>query len=251
MGLTLLRKVRKRMRRLMSGIGLGKKDDVPLSVSTRYSEIGEPGPIIRDIYGPLSDVPGWFNVDDCGHFSLILSYQKFTGIRGDILEIGSYHGRSSAMLASCLAEDEKIVICDAFEADTEDPYSNRPTPDKLIRNILRVNKNLREDRIVIHKCLSNDLRLSNDEKFRFIHIDGGHAAEQVFSDLALCAPHLVPGGVIAVDDYGHPKWPGVKDGTDEFLASRDGLYIFADLNRHGALGRKVYLAFPRILESLK
>jgi hypothetical protein len=52
---------------------------------------------------------------------------------------------------------------------------------------------------------------------------------------------LSSGGVIAVDDYGHRDWPGVIAGVDEFLRQRPHFEVLADLNRHGALGRKLYL----------
>ena len=41
------------------------------------------------------------------------------------------------------------------------------------------------------------------------HVDGGHSYETALSDLLLCAEHMVPGGVIAVDDYENYAWPEV------------------------------------------
>ncbi len=70
-----------------------------LRESTKFSDIGEAGPLITDIFEPLKDIPGWFNVDDCGHFYLTLSLQSVWSIKGDLLEIGSYHGRSTAVMA--------------------------------------------------------------------------------------------------------------------------------------------------------
>jgi len=89
--------------------------------------------------------------------------------------------------------------------------------------------------------LSNDLHLNKEEKLRFIHIDGGHSAEQAYFDLNLCSKHLAPHGIIVMDDYYNKLWPGVTQGTDKFLNDSDTLSVLADLNRHGALGRKLYL----------
>ena len=168
--------------------------------STSFTLIGEPSPIIKEVFEFTKTVPGWFNIDDCSHFYLILSLQSACGIEGDLFEIGSYHGRSAALMSRCLQRDEKIVICDAFESDTEDHYTNKPSPESLIYNILTVNPNLETSRIVVHQCLSNVLSLKKEDKFRFIHIDGGHASDQVYGDLCLSREHLVDKGIIAIDD---------------------------------------------------
>ncbi len=212
-----------------------------LRESTSYTDVGEAGPLIKDIFERIKDVPGWFNVDDCGHFFLVLSYQSAIGLKGDLLEIGSYHGRSTSLMAKCLQAEERIVVCDAFESDTDDEYANKPSPENLVSNIHRLSPLIDKDRIVIHRCLSNDLRLDSEELFRFVHIDGGHSAEQAYFDLKLCSKHVVPGGVIVMDDYHNKQWPGVTEGTDRFLYENSDIAILADLNRHGALGRKLYL----------
>ena len=212
-----------------------------LRESTSYADIGEAGPLIRDIFSRIKDVPGWFNVDDCGHFFLVLSYQSAMGLKGDLLEIGSYHGRSTALMAKCLQPEERIVVCDAFESDTDDNYANKPSPENLVSNIERLSPGINRNRIVIHKCLSNDLHFDSEEMFRFIHIDGGHSAEQAYFDLNLCSKHTTPSGVIVMDDYHNKQWPGVTEGTNRFLNETHEFVVLADLNRHGALGRKLYL----------
>ena len=212
-----------------------------LGESTRYKDIGDPGPVITDRFEKMRLVPGWFNVDDAGHFSLALSYQSAAGIEGDMLEIGSYHGRSTSLMATYLQAGEKIVVCDAFESDTDDSYPDRPSVETLIRNIRRLTPEIGDEQIVVHECLSNDLKLEPTDRFRFIHIDGGHSAEQVYFDLSLSRKHTIAGAIIVVDDYHHKKWPGVTEGTDRFLNEVSDVSVLADLNRHGALGRKLYL----------
>ncbi|MDZ7685331.1 MAG: class I SAM-dependent methyltransferase [Gammaproteobacteria bacterium] len=130
-------------------------------------------------------------------------------------------------------------MCDAFESDTEDHYADKPSPEQLMDNVRGACPGLREHQIEIHATLSNDLDLEPDREFRFIHVDGGHSAQQAYFDLTLCSRYLAEGGVIAMDDYHHEKWPGVTEGTDRFLYERDDFRVLADLNRRGALGRKL------------
>jgi predicted O-methyltransferase YrrM len=221
--------------------GKGLTHSAYLQESTSYADIGEAGPLVKDIFSKIKDVPGWFNVDDCGHFFLTLSYQSAMGLKGDMLEIGSYHGRSTALMAKCLQPDERLVVCDAFESDTHDSYANKPSPENLISNIERLSPLINRELIVIHKGLSNDLCLDSGEMFRFIHIDGGHSAEQAYFDLNLCSKHTISSGIIVMDDYHNKRWPGVTEGTDRFLSENHDFVVLADLNRHGALGRKIYL----------
>jgi len=151
-----------------------------------------------------------------------------------------------------LQQGEKLILCDAFDrVETTDQYRNKPVGEAVINNILRVNPDFKRDNIEIHPVLSSDLAFSASRQFRFIHIDGGHSAEQTHSDLVLAEQHLAPGGVIALDDYQHPAWPGVTEGLDTFMESGTRLRILLDANRHGAYGRKLYLATESSLAGIK
>lgn len=209
--------------------------------TTAFASGALPSELVSDVFDRLRLVPGWFNIDDCAHFSLILRYQSAMGISADLFEIGSYHGRSTALLAWARCQGERIVVCDAFEQNTADSYSNPPTPEQLMANLRAVCSDLDDTSVEIHACLSSELTLDPDVRFRFAHIDGGHSKEVALGDLLLCAPHIVEHGVIAVDDYMHAKWPQVTDAVAEFLERNDDFRVLADLNRHGAIGRKLYL----------
>jgi hypothetical protein len=50
-----------------------------------------------------------------------------------------------------------------------------------------------------------------------LFVDGDHTKEGARRDIEAWAPHLAPGAVIAVDDYGHPDWPGVGEAVDELV----------------------------------
>ena len=196
---------------------------------------------MTEVFDQIKTIPGWFTIDDCAHFYLALSMQSAYGIRGDLFEIGSYHGRSTALMAYCLQPGETIVICDAFEGDTTDSYQDKPTPRQLTDNLLRVSPDLDLECVDIHACLSSEVSFAETVRFRFVHIDGGHDRETALGDLILSSRHLLPGGIIVMDDYQNEQWPGVTLAVDEFLAAHKEFVVLADLNRHGAIGRKIYL----------
>lgn len=79
-----------------------------------------------------------------------------------------------------------------------------------------------EDRFVLSPDLSS---LTSQEHFDVIHVDGEHSEAKVWSDLTFARDHLGPGGIIIVDDYRHPDFPGIASALFRFLETND-LRIF-------------------------
>lgn len=204
--------------------------------------IHNPGPLLTRMAPRLAAIPGWFNLDDLAHFTLVLETQSSAGVRGDLLELGCFHGRSAGVLAAHLQDGERLFLADAFDLPLDDPYGDTPTPEGVERNLKAMVPSLSMDRVTIARAYSRDLKLPPDLRVRFAHVDGGHDAETVRTDLDLCGGRLIPGGIMAVDDYAHPQHPGVTLSVDAFLADHCHYRVVADLNRRGAIGRKLYLA---------
>jgi len=236
--------LRKLARRLPSPIyrmlqGLARRLHGPHRAPTA---IANPGPLLTGVVPRLATIPGWFNIDDLAHFTLVLETQTSSGLRGDLLEIGCYHGRSAAVLALHLQPGERLFLADAFDLPLSDPYGDTATPEKVWQNLAAAVPNLSREHVLIQRAYSSELTLPSDLKLRFAHVDGGHDAPTVHTDLTLCAERLMPGGVMVVDDYAHPHYPGVAEAVREFLDRQSSYHVLADLNRAGALGRKLYLA---------
>ncbi|HZS41002.1 MAG TPA: class I SAM-dependent methyltransferase [Polyangia bacterium] len=206
---------------------------------TTFCPGAEPGPIAAEIGEKIRSIPGWFTIDDCAHFALVLRMQSAFGLRGDVLEIGTYHGRSAAAMAPFLDEGERLVLCDLFGAAPREDYPTPPTPALLRSNLRAVCPALRDEQLEIHDGPSQTLSLARP--IRFAHVDGGHTRGEALGDLRRVDGWLLARGVIAVDDYHHREFPEVTPAVDQFLAERRDYRVLADLNRHGAVGRKLYL----------
>ncbi len=61
-----------------------------------------PGALLTAVAPRLAAIPGWFNLDDMAHFTLVLETQSAAWQVGDLVEICCYHGRSAALLATKL-----------------------------------------------------------------------------------------------------------------------------------------------------
>jgi hypothetical protein len=198
-----------------------------------------PGPLVS-LYDEIKDLPGYFTYDDVVAFTLLLHTQHISGVTGDILEIGSYHGRSTAVIGRCVQPHERFIICDTFERPAEETYPEPPSAAGLRRTLDRLAPDLRS--VDIRESRSDELDLDG-VTLRFVHIDGGHTYDVALHDLRLTAAHLGPGGIIAVDDYQHPDWQDVTAAVDIFVAE-SGFEVVADVNRWGESGRKIYLSRP-------
>jgi hypothetical protein len=205
---------------------------------TSFCAGAEPGPLMVALGEKIKTIPGWLTMDDVAHFALVLRMQSAFGLRGDVVEIGTFHGRSAAVLASLLEPGERLVLCDWF-GEGPPGYEPPATADIVRRNLQAVNPSLGGDAFELHAGASETLRL--ERPVRFAHVDGGHSRAEALGDLRRIDAHLLARGVIAVDDYHHRDFPEVTPAVDQFLAERSDYRVLADLNRHGAVGRKIYL----------
>jgi len=212
-----------------------------LRTSTDVRDIGPPAPDTRDLFAAALALPGAFNLDDCGHFQLILTLQRLYGVTGDLLEIGTHGGRSAAIMAASLGPGETLVCCDAFDLPDAHGRASKRTPERVWANLRSVVPDLPPEAVRFHRCHSQELALPADARFRFAHIDGDHSEARTHADLVLCRRHLPPGGILALDDHGHPAYPGVEAAARRFLEAHPEMRVLAELNRHGAAGRKLYL----------
>lgn len=208
-------------------------------------------PLLTELFDKITAIPGFFTIDDCAHFSLILETQRALGFEGDVFEIGSYYGRSTAAIAWSMRPEETLVVCDLFELDGSDvDYGGLrglgpPTPEILRQNIANVKPGDSSPKLEVHRCLSSDVPLEAKPRFRFVHIDGGHDEAVALGDLRFCAERMLVGGVMVVDDYAHIFYPGVTAAVDRFLSERPDFHVMVDVNRITETGRKIYLARRR------
>ena len=160
----------------------------------------------------VETVEGWFYAVDVDLFSNLLAHQRTGDIKGDMLEIGTYQGKSAILMGYGLRNDEELVVCDLFSAvmDHADIPLNRRQQysgleeDEFLANWDRFH--IRRPRLEV--CESSELDLG-DQVFRFIHIDGCHSYQCVAKDISLAVTHTAKRGVIAMDDYRAVEAPGV------------------------------------------
>lgn len=193
------------------------------------------------LYLRVEKIPGFFNYDDAQHFQLVLKMQRLMGVVGDLLEIGSWKGRSTSFMSFFLRADERLFIADVFSRPAIDVYPEYPSVEDVRKNIMEINTGIDGSQLIFLEGNSASMQLPAEASLRFAHVDGGHSFQECYRDLVTITPRIVHNGILVVDDYGHPDWPDVKPATDSFLKEHPNFVILGDLNRHSAKGKKIYL----------
>lgn len=163
----------------------------------------------------MGSVPGWFLEVDARLFVGVDSLQLARGIRGDLLEIGVYYGKSAILLGYCVRRGEHLMVCDVFEEVgglAEESVAEHITYHAHLRQAEFERHYRRFHRELPEIVAAPSTSLDRDQlarRFRLIHIDGGHAYEVVREDILTARRLLGKGGVVVLDDWSQPHCPGV------------------------------------------
>ena len=186
-----------------------------------------------------SRIEGMFSAFSMAALDMALGFQALHGIKGDILEIGTFRGKCAALLAQHLRAGERLTLVDLTD------YLDRAALEPL------------RDRIEF--ILSPSARLKSAMPrygarrgtFRFIHIDAGHGYRETRYELALAEQLLGGGGIIAMDDFANLNFAQNMAAIFNYLfTGNTGLRIFLLTDEKAYLCRKGDLDFylKRVLE---
>ena len=130
-------------------------------------------------------------------YFLTKSLKNFDNIN-EILEIGSYEGRSAIFFLNYF-KDSKITCIDTwFGSDEHDKKIFVEIEKNFLRN---VETYINSDRLKYQKISSNDFFNKNTKKYDLIFLDGDHSFDQVFLDANNAWQCLNVNGYLIFDDY--------------------------------------------------
>lgn len=178
---------------------------------------------LQSYLAAFHEIEGWFSYDAA---LLFMAYNQLLaghGIRGDVLEIGVHHGLSTIAIATLRGPEGKLYAIDLFESLQVLNVSHSGEGNRTLfeRNMRRFHGDLDFVRTIARP--SSELKLGDlGTSFSFCHVDGGHSRAETLHDLELCHEILMPGGLVALDDYFHPRFPGVCEGAVEFMLGHPG-----------------------------
>ncbi|MEU5507013.1 class I SAM-dependent methyltransferase [Streptomyces fungicidicus] len=147
----------------------------------------------------------------------------------EILEIGTLYGMFSAGLIRMMERDGRspsVTIVDPFAGVQLQPGTPRrsdPSGTPVDEDAVRTNLGLAGPAGVaarVQRGFSEDPATRaavSDRRYGVIVVDGDHSAEGVAKDLEWAEEIAAPGGIVVLDDFGDPKWPGIEEALDKHL----------------------------------
>jgi SAM-dependent methyltransferase len=178
---------------------------------------------LESYFGAFDRIEGWFAPDAALMFMAYNEVLAAHEVAGDVLEIGVHHGLSTLGLAAMRRDGAQVVAVDLFDElqARNVSSSGRGSRAQFERNMRAFFGDLGFVRCIA--AASNTLDPADlGRRFSFCHVDGGHTARETYDDLELCSRILLPGGVLALDDYFNPAFPGVCEGAIKFWLAHDG-----------------------------
>lgn len=178
---------------------------------------------------------------------------------GEVLEIGSFKGKSTTLLAKSVQSigGDRVVAVDPLSqsCETDPELEDGAQLPEIFRQTLRNNRV--EALVEFHQMRSDELVTNWTRALRFLWIDGDHTYEGASSDVENFAPFLQPGSIIALHDVLHPSEGPIRAFCEQVLLSpRYGpcgvcgsigwaQYLGADA-LHAAYARKKLRLFRRL-----
>jgi hypothetical protein len=213
-----------------------------------------------DLIDRCEHVPGFLDALDAELFLRLAETQARGHIRGHLLEIGVWYGRSAILLGSLRREDEELHVCDLFETSPptaagrrEHARNEAPLEGPSRAQFESAYERVHGELPLVHQCASSELsaRELGPNQFRFIHIDGSHNYAAVLADIALARELAADECVIVFDDFsnlGHlgvaaAVWPSVVSSEVEpFACTPAKLYTTLE-KRHAVAYRDAVETF--------
>jgi predicted O-methyltransferase YrrM len=191
-----------------------------------YSKIAlKSGPIIdlEQLAQISLSIPGMISPKS-GQFLFAMCHMQ--ELRGDVVEIGSWQGRSTSFLARAVkcSGNGTFYAIDHFKGNVgkEARYVvGKPDLSDLEQNFLKNMKSLELlDSVRLLNMPNEEAEKSlGDVRIRFLFIDGDHTKEGVEKDIRLFFPKLVPGSIVVFDDFSK-SFPGLLDAVDTLISER-------------------------------
>jgi predicted O-methyltransferase YrrM len=145
------------------------------------------------VWRTVEPIPGWLTPAQA---RALWDCARRVPAGGRVVEIGSFQGRSTCVLASALAEGARVTAIDPFISTL--PLHNQVglSRGKFDANLDAVGVRHRVDVIAAR---SVEARPTWDGPIDFLYIDGKHDTLTVLNDLGFVR-HVRPGGGVAIHD---------------------------------------------------
>lgn len=155
--------------------------------------------VLNDAWEVARKVPGHLNENEARFLGLLAACAPASGT---ILEIGSFKGRSTVMLAKVASHYDlgPIVAIDPHNSPILLDHHSDPEASSYQDFLNSIHAAGVSNHVETHVVYSKEAANSWNRPIRLLWIDGDHSYEGAKEDLDGFFPHLVPLGVVAFHD---------------------------------------------------
>ncbi len=156
---------------------------------------------IDEALATIDGVEGWLSEDQARR---LFDRARAVAPGGTILEIGSFRGRSTIVLAKAAAEGVKVLAVDPHAGDDRGPRQIHGTSDQgetdrdvFIANLARAGVG---DKVTHVRLPSGHALVHLDGPLDLLYVDGAHRYRAASGDLVAYGARVRPGGTMLVHD---------------------------------------------------
>jgi len=172
----------------------------------------------ENLLSEIESVEGFLSPNEVRFLSLLAAYPT---AEGEILEIGSFKGKSTIILAKAAALTDNALV------NAVDPMMAPSETDPDLRGDVSsfpdFRKNIESkgvaERIHLHKTFSYELAKTWDKPLRLLWIDGDHTYKGTKLDFDGFNNYLEDGAIIAIHDVLHAFEGGIRVFMEDVLLS--------------------------------
>lgn len=198
----------------------GNKNDIVVDTNGLSLQNFKSGVVLQQFFAKASAIDGMTAHDELA----TLFYTALLAPKGDIIEIGSWLGKSTVFLAqACKTKGSgKVFAIDTFNGNPgkEDWYTAPLDENESILSRFKKNLQLVDVEKWVEVCPYSSAEAKKKLKNKqasVIFIDGCHEYKGIISDISLWKNQVSKGGFILFHDF-HPNFPGVISAIMESFA---------------------------------
>ena len=157
-----------------------------------------------------NNLEGWFYHQDMLYLAILNDIHSKNQVKGHIVEIGVYKGKSLSFLSHFIKDIETLYGYDTFP-------NNYYESTKLALENYGANVQYELIKADTSKLNNDDIKAKmNGKGIRILHIDAGHEYHEVFHSILSFSPYVIDAGIIVMDDYQDREFPGIEAAVLDF-----------------------------------